>query len=317
MISTTRRGLMAMMVGGGWMAAAQQAASAKRVKSLKITLLTTMLAERGIGEWGFAALVEVDGRRILFDTGARPDTLLINTKELGISLDGIRQVVLSHNHGDHTVGLASVRAQLAGAQVHVGKGIFYSRPGRDGTEGNFLLKNQAQLRQSLKFVEHDKPAELAPGVWLTGPVPRKYPERNFPGTGRMVTPEGIQDDNVPEDSSLVFDTDQGLVVLSGCGHAGIANTLEYSRTIVRPDAPVHAAIGGWHLFQLDQEKLAWTAGKMRECGVKNFLGAHCTGLEAVYKIRELNRMARENCVVGAVGASFDLAKGIAPGMIAR
>ena len=308
---TTRRNLLAMLAAGSCL----QAQMPRRVQSLKITVLTTMLTDRvGIGEWGFAALAEADGHRILFDTGGRPDTLVKNAKELGIDLSGIKHVVLSHNHGDHTVGLSSIRSQVAAAQVHAGRGIFYSRPGPRG-EGNHLVSSRAQL-EGLSFVEHDKPVELAPGVWLTGPVPRKYPERNYPGSGRMITPEGVREDTVPEDASLVFDTNEGLVVLSGCGHAGIANTLEYARTIVR-NAPIHAAIGGWHLFQLDNPKLEWTAGKLREFGVRNFLGAHCTGLEAVYRIRELNRMPREKCVVGAVGSTFDLKKGIDAGWIAR
>lgn len=289
----------------------------RRVQSLKITILTTMLADgKGIGEWGFAAQVDVDGRRILFDTGGRPDTIVINARELGIDLTGIPDVVLSHNHGDHTTGLLTLRQQLRSARIHTGNGIFYSRPRQDG-ESNFLVANRAKL-EGLQFIEHDKPVELAPGVWLTGPVPRPNPERNFsigPG-GRVVTPEGPREDTVPEDSSLVFDTEQGLVVLSGCGHAGLVNTLEYARSAVRK-TQVHAMVGGWHLFQLDDERLAWTAGKMREFGVQHFLGAHCTGVEAVYRIRQLNRMPRERCVVGAVGANFDLSHGISPGLIAK
>lgn len=291
------------------------AAQTRRLRNLKITVLTTMLTDgAGIGEWGFAAMVEADGRRILFDTGGRPDTLVTNCRELKVDLSGLEDVILSHNHGDHTVGLATIAPQVAKARIHTGKGIFYPRPSQGG-ERNFMVSNRARL-QSLNFVEHDKPAELFPGIWLTGPVPRKYPERNFSNLGKIVTPAGTGEDNVPEDSSLVFDTDQGLVVLSGCGHAGIANTLEYARKVVR-DAPVHAAIGGWHLFPLDDERLDWTAGKMKEFGVEHFLGAHCTGIEAVYHIRQRNNMPRSKCVVGAVGSRFELGKGIHPGALAR
>ena len=288
-----------------------------QVKSLRITVLTTMLADfRGIGEWGFAALVEADGRRILFDTGARPDTLRINAGELGVDLRDISAIVLSHNHGDHTTGLVSLPESLHKVPIHAGKGIFYSRM-VEGRERNFVLANRGKL-EGRSITEHDKPAQLAPGVWFTGPVPRKYPERNFGigRAGRVTTPKGLAEDTIPEDSSLVFNTAKGLVVLSGCGHAGIANTLDYGRDVVR-DAPIYAAIGGWHLFLLDSERLRWTAAKLREYGVTHFLGAHCTGVEAVYRIRELNRMARERCVVGAVGSSFDLDKGISAGMIAR
>lgn len=295
--------------------AAAGAQPPRRVRSLKITVLTTMLTDgAGVGEWGFAAMVEADGRRILFDTGGRPDTLVTNARELKVDLTGLQDLILSHNHGDHTVGLATIAPQVSKARIHTGKGIFYSRPSSGG-ERNFLVSNRAKL-QGLNFVEHDKPAELFPGIWLTGPVPRTYPERNFSNLGKLVTPDGTVDDTVPEDSSLVFDTDQGLVVLSGCGHAGIANTLEYARKVVR-QAPVHAAIGGWHLFPLNDERLDWTAGKMREYGVQNFLGAHCTGIEAVYRIRERNKMSRSNCVVGSVGSGFELGKGITTGALAR
>ena len=69
----------------------------QRVKSLKVTILSTMLADAGMGEWGFAALVEADGRRILFDTGLRSETVLQNARELGIDLSTVTDVVLSHH----------------------------------------------------------------------------------------------------------------------------------------------------------------------------------------------------------------------------
>jgi 7,8-dihydropterin-6-yl-methyl-4-(beta-D-ribofuranosyl)aminobenzene 5'-phosphate synthase len=83
-----------------------------RVRALKIVILSTMLADEGIGEWGFSALVEVDGHRILFDTGARPSTVLENARELKVDLAGVPEVVLSHNHSDHTGGLLTLRRDV-------------------------------------------------------------------------------------------------------------------------------------------------------------------------------------------------------------
>src|SRR6478736_660042 len=85
-----------------------------RVHALKIQILSTMLADEGIGEWGFGAIVEVDGHRILFDTGARPMTVLQNAKELKVDLTQVPEVVLSHNHSDHTGGLLTLRKDVAG-----------------------------------------------------------------------------------------------------------------------------------------------------------------------------------------------------------
>jgi 7,8-dihydropterin-6-yl-methyl-4-(beta-D-ribofuranosyl)aminobenzene 5'-phosphate synthase len=131
------------------------------------------------------------------------------------------------------------------------------------------------------FIVYDGPREIRPGVWLTGPVPRHYPERNWSGALSLRGDNGaLTEDNLPEDQSLVIDTANGLVVISGCGHAGVINTLEYARQKIR-QAPIHAAIGGFHLYQASDEHLAWTAGKFKEFGLEQFLGAHCTGIEAV------------------------------------
>ncbi len=291
------------------------------VDSVRVTILSTMLAEEGVGEWGFAALVEVDGYRILFDTGARPNTVLENAKELGVDLAGIRDVILSHNHWDHTGGLLTLRRELmkenpkALSRAHVGRGIFWERPAYTGARTMPAVK-EAYEKLGGSFLEHARPTEIHPGVWVTGPVPRIHPERNWSGTGRVQTPDGLQEDTIPESQSLVIDTDRGLVVIAGCGHAGIINTLEYSRKTVR-EAPVHAALGGFHLFRASEDDLAWTAKKLREMGLQHFLGAHCTGIEAVFQLRALSGLSRKTAVVGAVGASFSLEKGIDPLDLAR
>jgi len=293
--------------------------AAEPARAVKVTVLSTMLAGNrggGVGEWGFAALLEVDGRRLLIDTGERPDTVMRNASELGIDLSSVSDLVMTHNHGDHTAGLLTLRRELARknpqalSRVHVAKGMFYARPGAGGREQNGLLPiKSAYEATGGVFIEHDGPAELLPAVWLTGPVPRAYPERNWSVTGRVQTPAGLVEDTVPEDASIVVDTPEGLVLVSGCGHAGIINTIEYSRKIVRP-APLVAAVGGFHLFAASDASLEWTAGKLREFGLRHLLGAHCTGIEAVYRLRSLLGLTRQTAVVGAVGASFTLGKGI-------
>ena len=294
---------------------------AESAKAVKITVLSSMLAGNageGIGEWGFAAVLEVDGQRLLIDTGERPETVLRNAAELKVDLSSITDLVITHNHSDHTGGLLTLRRELskrnpkALSRVHVPKGMFYPRPGPDGREGNGLLPLKAQYEATGgTFVEHAGPAALMRGVTLLGPVPRTYPERNWSMSGRVQTPDGLIEDTVPEDTSLIVDTSDGLVVLSGCGHAGMINTMEYARKVVRP-APIHAAVGGFHLFAATDANLEWTAGKLREFGLRHLVGAHCTGIEAVFRLRQLVGLARQTAVVGAVGSSFTLGKGIDP-----
>jgi 7,8-dihydropterin-6-yl-methyl-4-(beta-D-ribofuranosyl)aminobenzene 5'-phosphate synthase len=290
-----------------------------RVKDLRVTVLSTMLAEdKGIGEWGFSALIEADGRRILFDTGRLPNTVLQNARDLGIDLSNVTDVILSHHHGDHTGGLVTLRRELsrlnpaALSRTHVGQGLFWSRPRSSTGEGNPMVAFRTEYEASGgTFIEHAGPVELWPGVWLTGPVPRVHPERNWSGKARVQTPQGLVEDTLPEDQSLVIDTEQGLVVVSGCGHAGIINTLEFARQQVRA-APIHAAIGGFHLYDANEQTLAWTGRKLKAMKLGHLLGAHCTGIEAVFRLRELAGLQRRSCVVGAVGASFELGKGLDP-----
>lgn len=284
--------------------------------------------QKGIGEWGFAALVEVDGRRVLFDTGHRPTTVRDNARELGIDLTTITDVVLSHNHSDHVGGLLTLRRAFAEnhptalSRAHVAVGAFISRgPGNHAGDNNPLIVIRGGYEASGgAFTEHAGPAELMPGVWFTGPIPRKYAEEQPVPPGWVLrAPDGnLIPDTTPEDAALVFDTVRGLVVLMGCGHAGLINTLDYARVITaRPTAPIYAVTGGFHLARASDGSLDWTADKLRGLSLRHLHGGHCTGLEAVYRLRTLLGLPREAASVAAVGSFFDLDQGIHPLDLAR
>ena len=292
-----------------------------RVKNLKITILSTMLAQVGVGEWGFSALVEADAHRILFDTGLRPDTVLLNAKSLGIDLTDVEEVVLSHNHGDHTGGLVRLRRELAAKNerairiAHVSPPIFWERPGSNPAWA-IAPKKEAYEAEGGTFVEHEEATEIYPGIWLTGPVPRPHSEKNYGfwvdgehKVGEVNSPDGPIADNIPESMSMVINTEKGLVVISGCGHAGLINTLEHAANMTG-ETNIHAAIGGFHLLQASDANLEWTANKLVDLGTENLIGAHCTGLEPIYRFRELANLDRSTAVVGSTGASFTLEDGI-------
>jgi 7,8-dihydropterin-6-yl-methyl-4-(beta-D-ribofuranosyl)aminobenzene 5'-phosphate synthase len=296
-----------------------------QIHALKITVLSTMLvgSATGLGEWGFSALVEADGRRVLLDTGAHPDTVLQNARDLKIDLSDIKEVILTHNHWDHVGGLMTLRKEMmkrnpsALSVVHVARGIFYSRPAQPQGEDNQMIALRKEYEATGgKFIEHEAAAEIFPAAWLTGPVPRKYPERNWSVSGKVQTPAGLVEDTIPEDQSLVLNTPEGLVVVTGCGHAGIINILTFAREEF-PNQPVQAIVGGLHLFPATDDQLNWTADKMKDFKVANLMGAHCTGIEAVYRIRERLALPRASAVVGSVGSSFVLGEGIHSGALAK
>lgn len=303
-----------------------QSAPDRQVHTLKITALVTNVSgnpHEGDGEWGYSALVEVDGHKILYDTGASPDLVLKNAAALKIDLRDVEDVVLSHNHWDHVAGLMTLRRELmksnprAMSRVHVGARIFDPRLNAAGENQNGLrtIKDEYPATGGM-FIVHDKPTEIFPGVWFTGPVPRPHDEKNwFPGLS-LETANGRVEDNVPEDSALVFSAANGLVILSGCAHAGIVNIADYSVTIV-PGKSLLAVVGGLHLFSASDEALTWTGQSLKRYNVQYLLAGHCSGIEPTYRLRESLGLNRKTAVVSVVGSSFTLGTGIDPRYLAQ
>jgi 7,8-dihydropterin-6-yl-methyl-4-(beta-D-ribofuranosyl)aminobenzene 5'-phosphate synthase len=297
-----------------------------QVRALKITVLVTNVAgdmHAGDGEWGYSALVEVDGHKILYDSGASPDMIVKNAAALHVDLSDVEDVVLSHNHWDHVGGLMTLRSTLTKAnphaisRVHVGARIFEPRLDESGQDQNGLRAIRAEyLATGGTFIVHDQPTELYPGVWFTGPVPRPNAEKNWSPGLWLVSAQGRVEDNVPEDSALVFDTATGTVILTGCGHAGIVNIAEYAKTITAGQSLL-AVVGGLHLFSASEQTVTWTGAKLKTYGVQYLLAGHCTGIEATYLLRDSAALSRKTAVVSVVGSSFTLGKGIDPRKLAQ
>ena len=300
------------------------------VDSARVTILSSNLADGStIGEWGFSALVESDGHCVLFDTGRYPDTVLRNADALRVDLSCVTDIVLSHFHFDHTAGVLPIvealraRDDLEVERVHVATGFFYPRrlanatPEQNQRMTSRLSGPQSALAHSdLTFVEHEAATEILPGIWVTGPVPRTHAEKTYP-PGLEFQHEGQWvADNVPESQGLVIRTEEGPIVLLGCGHSGSINLLEHVRSEVQ-DQPIHALMGGMHLFAADEATLGWTADRLRDIGLEHLMAGHCTGIEPLMRLRTGLGLSRSTAVVGAVGSRFVLGEGIHPTAIAQ
>ena len=277
------------------------------------------------GEWSFAAWIEVGERVFLFDTGWSPNNVAHNAEVLGIDLSRAEDLILSHHHGDHTGGLETLRKELsqsnpkALSRIHVAEGIFASRPGPNNTERNPMVARKEALEAlGSTFITYAQTTEIAPKVWVTGPVPRKHPEKNYPQHKASVVQVNCSTvhDTIPESQSLVIVTPEGPVVISGCGHAGLINTLEYIQAKISDQSP-QAAIGGFHLFAATDDTLEWTGEALGKMKLGHFLGSHCTGFECVYRVRQHAGLGRNQARVGAIGTRFVSGQGITPGNINR
>jgi 7,8-dihydropterin-6-yl-methyl-4-(beta-D-ribofuranosyl)aminobenzene 5'-phosphate synthase len=296
---------------------------AQKVKQLKITILSTMLADTaGKGEWGFSALVEADGRKILFDTGTDSSLVLNNARLCGISLSDVATIVLSHSHSDHTGGWNFLRDTLrkinpaACDTTYVGNGFFTVRFHNNQTfDYNRTIDSAKYIHAGGNIKIVDRFTEIYPGIFLTGPVPRRFKEKNYQKDNRIKSGKSFVEDYIPEDMSLIISTEKGLVLLSGCGHSGIVNTVSYMQENLKDN--LYAAIGGFHLFNVSDGQISWSGDILRKAGIRYFMGAHCTGINAVIELRDFCSLDRSTCVVAAVGSVFDLSKGILPGWIAQ
>jgi 7,8-dihydropterin-6-yl-methyl-4-(beta-D-ribofuranosyl)aminobenzene 5'-phosphate synthase len=295
-------------------------------EDVTVTILSSNLANGStVGEWGLSALVEVDGRCILFDAGRRPQTVLFNANELGVDLSCVTDVVLSHFHFDHTTGLAPISRTLgpdhppAIQRVHVAEGFFSPRraPSLSGdAEANPMIALRDSLEAAgIEFVVHRRPSEIAPGVWVTGPVERLHAEKNYPDFFLIERDGAWVVDPVPESQGMTVVTERGHIVLMGCGHSGVVNMLTHVQGAIA-DLPIHALMGGLHLFNASDETLGWTADRLREIGVEHLMAGHCTGIEPLMRLRAGLNLTRRTAVVGAVGSTFVYGEGIRPTAIA-
>ena len=298
-----------------------------------ITLLSTMVASfAGEGEWGFSALIETPTETILFDTGFKEHTVLNNAKMLKKDLSKVEKVVLSHFHTDHTGGLLKLRQAYSASNpkalstVYVAKGFFEQRYGQDGTPAYSLpgprFSEQFQYAKDFKaaaeklgiqFIIVDKPTEIGEGLILTGPIKRVHAEKNV-SPGFFLKKDGqLIPDTVPESQALGINTEQGWILLSGCGHAGIINASEQLRHI--ENKPIYMGIGGFHLFRANDDTVSWTATKLKSFGLKKLVGAHCTGAHATFKIAQLLGLPRPHVSIGAIGTRIDTQSAIIPASI--
>lgn len=279
----------------------------------QVTVLATNISDYGgLGEWSFAALFESDQDAVLFDTGFKENTVLHNVLHLGVDLSQVEKVVLSHFHSDHTGGLLILREHFRPAnesalsQVYVAAGFFDQRVTETGVEvgpGDFAIAQDfraAAEALGIRFIEVDEPTEIAPKLWLTGPVPRVEEHYNGP-SGLFINRDGTSiPDIIIDDQSLGYLTDKGWLLTSGCGHSGLINTGKVLQSI--KDEPIYSIVGGFHLWQADSETLNRTASWLGERGLGLMMGGHCTGIAAAETIASQLQLPRSQISHAAIGS---------------
>jgi len=229
------------------------------------------------GEHGLAFLIEAQGRRVLFDTGASGTVLMHNLQRMDILPASLGALALSHAHYDHTGGLRALLARRPGLPLYAHPELLRERFSRQGDQVRAIGLRLAvpDLRRLADLHLSAAPQEILPGLWTTGEIaPRPEAEgrspHHFVRDGELWMPDPYRDD-----LALVWDGPAGLALICGCCHAGLLNTLSHvRRTFGRDPALI---IGGTHLIETDQEHLSRLVEVLRPLGPPALYLNHCTG----------------------------------------
>lgn len=273
------------------------------MSDIRVTVLAeNTVYRRGLrAEHGLSLWIETNDKKILFDTG-QSDLLLHNAKTLGIDIAEADAIVVSHGHYDHVGGLDRVLELAPGAWVYLHpmalepKFSFSNGSAREAGITSALRDRLRGRIESGQGAFTTGRTSVFPGVTATGQIPRVS---GFEDTGgqffldaKRAKPDGLLDDQ-----ALFLESNKGLIVVFGCAHAGVVNTLEHIQH-VEPDRKIRAVLGGMHLVNASQTRIEKTIDAFRRFGIERIGPAHCTGWQATRQLWNAFGSRCFQCCVG-------------------
>lgn len=235
-----------------------------------------------LGEWGASFLVSTDQTQLLFDMGAG-QTLISNARALNVDLTQIEAMVISHVHYDHTRGLDAALSASGPVDLYLHPACFETRYFKWGT-GTLVMTlpiPRGELQQRARnIIDTKEPTALPGGFVVTGEVPRITDYEDTGVTEYAFLDEDLTiPDPVLDDQAMFFRVPEGLVILLGCAHAGLVNTMEYVAELTG-ESRIYAVMGGTHLTSASPDRIKKTIEALRRFDVQRIMLSHCTGMEA-------------------------------------
>jgi 7,8-dihydropterin-6-yl-methyl-4-(beta-D-ribofuranosyl)aminobenzene 5'-phosphate synthase len=272
------------------------------------TLVENTAQGRGIlAEHGLSLLVESGEGIVLFDTG-QGMVLDSNAAAMEIGLERVERIVLSHGHFDHTGGLRQVLDRIGPREVLAHPEALV--PKYSVHEGNVREIGMPESRQILEqkgasFCLNEAPAEVVPGITATGRIPRVTDFEQVSSRFRTGPEDNLIQDMLWDDQALIVETGEGPVVVLGCAHAGLINTLLYAAELVGSKR-FAGVIGGTHLVDAEPVRLQRTVDALRPFDIGRIAPCHCTGFRGQVTLWEA---FGERFILNAAGERLEFGKG--------
>lgn len=252
---------------------------------IQITTLSenTASATHLLAEWGLSILIEVDNYKILLDTG-QTFSAAHNAIALGIDLSQIDKIVFSHGHFDHTGGLLHILKMVKGeveiiANPDIWAAKYRKRPEEKERYIGVPFPKEAAETLGASFNSTKRPVWLTENIVTSGEIPMitQYEEIDHE---LYVKEKGeFKPDLLCDDQALFIKSKRGLIIILGCAHRGVINTIRHAQKITGLE-PVYAVIGGTHLIRASPQRLKLTIAELSSSGVQRLGVSHCTGLAA-------------------------------------
>lgn len=252
-------------------------------------------------EHGLSLFIEYDDVHILFDCGA-DDKFLFNARRLGLPLSFVDHVVLSHGHYDHSSGFKDfLEHGFFCGNLHIGPGFWEKKYSGDGLKHTDLSSgfDLSYLSQhNVPFSIADTCKTVVPGFYLFSSFERNLESGNTLKRFEKRSADGFVPDRFDDEVAAVFETEKGLVFITGCSHSGILNMVSAASS--RLERGIYAVIGGLHLVESGEERIDNTVSGLKALGVEVLGLCHCTGEAAEERIRKSGHFECFHLSVGDV-----------------
>ncbi len=268
------------------------------------TLIDNTAADNLESEHGLSLWLEFGDKRVLFDTG-QTDMILRNANLLGVNLDSVEAIVISHGHYDHTGGLKTILDIAPKATLYIHPEALKPKYSQKDSKTKCVGMSDSTkdviriLADNRRVIWTEMPTEIFPGLFTTSQIPRNTDFEDS-GGNFFISQDGQTPDKLLDDQAIFFKTKQGLVVLVGCAHAGVVNTLDYISKLTG-GKNIYAVIGGMHLVNANLARIKHTIEAFKKYDIQKLVPLHCTGQKAIVALKNT---FGEKCSPAEVGTKI-------------